>query len=214
MEHITKSKTLVILDAGHGINTPGKRSPKWKDGTQLFEWEFNRTIVDKLFGYLRAANISCIKLVTEDIDISLENRRLRINSLFKKYKKDYYIYVVSVHGNAAENSNANGIEVFTCKKQDDSDLIAELFLKELKELNWKMRYDVSDGDLDKEGNFGILKVECPAILTENGFYTNEEECKKMLDFYWQNQIVLAHMRAIIKIEYGEINLLRLKIYGT
>ena len=29
------SKT-IILDNGHGNNTPGKRSPKWEDGTQLF----------------------------------------------------------------------------------------------------------------------------------------------------------------------------------
>ena len=28
----------VLLDNGHGENTPGKRSPKWSDGSQLFEW--------------------------------------------------------------------------------------------------------------------------------------------------------------------------------
>ena len=43
-----KSNTLVILDNGHGINTPGKRSPVWDDGTQLFEWKFNRNIVKEL----------------------------------------------------------------------------------------------------------------------------------------------------------------------
>ena len=39
-------KPLIILDNGHGKETKGKRSPKWDDGTQLFEWEFNRAIVD------------------------------------------------------------------------------------------------------------------------------------------------------------------------
>jgi len=29
------SKTLVILDNGHGIDTPGKRSPIWSNNTQL-----------------------------------------------------------------------------------------------------------------------------------------------------------------------------------
>lgn len=28
---------LVVLDNGHGNNTPGKRSPVWDDGTQLYE---------------------------------------------------------------------------------------------------------------------------------------------------------------------------------
>lgn len=28
---------LIILDAGHGILTDGKRSPVWPNGSQLFE---------------------------------------------------------------------------------------------------------------------------------------------------------------------------------
>ena len=34
---LTNSKTLVILDNGHGIDTPGKRSPIWEGNTQLVE---------------------------------------------------------------------------------------------------------------------------------------------------------------------------------
>ena len=43
-----------ILDNGHGgiidgeYQTPGKRSPKWEDGTQLFEGEFNRAVVKRI----------------------------------------------------------------------------------------------------------------------------------------------------------------------
>ena len=37
-----KKKLTVILDAGHGKETPGKRSPKLKDNRQLLEWQFNR----------------------------------------------------------------------------------------------------------------------------------------------------------------------------
>ena len=42
-----ESNYLWILDNGHGgmidgvYQTPGKRSPVWPDGTQLFEGEFN-----------------------------------------------------------------------------------------------------------------------------------------------------------------------------
>jgi len=35
----------VILGAGHGIETKGKRSPIWTDGTQLMEYEFNRDVI-------------------------------------------------------------------------------------------------------------------------------------------------------------------------
>ena len=45
--HESSSKYLWLFDNGHGgiidgvYQTAGKRSPKWEDGTQLFEGEFN-----------------------------------------------------------------------------------------------------------------------------------------------------------------------------
>ena len=199
------SKTLVILDAGHGIDTPGKRSPVWSNGTQLFEWKFNRNIVDYIIGYLEVANISYVKLIEESQDISLKERVDRINSIFKEYKDKYKIYLVSIHGNAADNApTANGIEVFTSIGETKSDTIAEVFYSKLKNLGWKMRPNRSNKG-GKEENFYILKnSHCPAILTENGFYTNEEECKKMLDYYWQKEIALAHYKAIQDIEFKDL----------
>lgn len=199
------SKTLVILDNGHGIDTPGKRSPVWSNNTQLFEWKFNRDIVDYIIQYLQVANISYVKLVEETQDISLKDRVDRINSIFKEYKDKYKIYLISVHGNAADNApTANGIEVFTSIGETKSDIIAEVFYEKLKNLGWKMRPNRSNKG-GKEENFYILKNSyCPAVLTENGFYTNEEECKKMLDYYWQKEIALAHYKAIQDIEFKNL----------
>ena len=49
----------ILLDNGHGYDTPGKRSPIWPDGSQLFEWEFNRDIVSRIEILLKKAGISC-----------------------------------------------------------------------------------------------------------------------------------------------------------
>ncbi len=199
------SKTLVILDAGHGIDTPGKRSPIWSNNTQLFEWKFNRDIVDYIIGYLQVANISYVKLIEESQDISLKERVDRINTIYKENKDKYKVYLISIHGNAADNApTANGIEVFTSIGETKSDTIAEVFYSKLKNLGWKMRPNRSNKG-GKEENFYILKnSHCPAVLTENGFYTNEEECKKMLEFYWQKQIALAHYKAIQDIEFKDL----------
>jgi N-acetylmuramoyl-L-alanine amidase len=195
----------VILDAGHGIDTPGKRSPVWSNGTQLFEWKFNRNIVDYIIGYLQVANISYVKLIEESQDISLKERVDRINTIYKENKDKYKVYLISIHGNAADNApTANGIEVFTSIRETKSDTIAEVFYSKLKNLGWKMRHNRSNKG-GKEENFYILKnSHCPAVLTENGFYTNEEECKKMLEFYWQKQIALAHYKAIQDIEFKDL----------
>ena len=47
----------IILDAGHGKETPGKRSP---DGT-LLEWEFNRKLSNAIKKQCDELNIKCIQ---------------------------------------------------------------------------------------------------------------------------------------------------------
>ena len=63
-----------------------------------------------------------------------------------------------------------------------------------------MRTDYSDGDKDKEANFYVLKnTICPAVLTENFFMTNKEECKLLLSKEGRDRIASAHVKAIENI---------------
>ena len=201
-KYLTKSKTLVLLDAGHGSDTPGKRSPIWSDGKQLFEWAYNRVIVRYIKDYLKLMGVSYVDIVTENNDISLTERVERANSIYIKHKDDYeLIYLISIHGNAAKNEKANGIEVFTSIGQTMADPIAEMLYKELKKIGWRMRKDVQDGDNDKEAKFKMLTdTIMPAVLSENGFYTNEEECHRMMKFEWNMEVARAHYRTIFEIE--------------
>jgi len=201
-KHLVNSKTLVILDNGHGKDTPGKRSPVWDDGSQLFEWAYNRVLVKYISDYLKVLGVSYVILVPENEDISLKERVKRANNIYSTYKENYdLIYLVSIHGNAFTKPTVKGIEVFTSVGQTMADPIADIFYTELKNVGWKMRKDIQDGDNDKEEKFYILMhTTMPAILTENGFYTNEEECKKMLLFNWNMEIARAHYRAIWNIE--------------
>lgn len=58
----------------------------------------------------------------------------------------------------------------------------------------------------KEANFYVIKyTKMHAILTENGFFSNPEECEKMLDEIWRNKIAEAHVKAIVGIEKAELN---------
>ena len=60
-------KLVILLDAGHGgiidgkYQTSGKRSPKWKDGTQYFEGVGNRQIRDILYLLLIEAGYTVYK---------------------------------------------------------------------------------------------------------------------------------------------------------
>jgi len=63
----------------------------------------------------------------------------------------------------------------------------------------KIRGDWSDGDIDYEEGFYILKhTLCPCILTENGFMTNEQECRWLQTDEALEAITMTHVDGIAK----------------
>ncbi len=192
------SKYIYALDAGHGINTQGKRSPVWADGTQLFEWEYNRQIREEIVALLDIEKISYYIVNPEKFDVSLSERALRINRELAGYKK----IAISIHGNAAGAKEAQGFEVFTTRGTTMSDKLAEIMYNKVEKSKlFNMRKDTTDGDSDKEENFTILvQANCPIFLTESGFYTNEVECKKMMTTKFVKAVAKLHVDAIKEFE--------------
>ncbi|MBX2843776.1 MAG: N-acetylmuramoyl-L-alanine amidase, partial [Flammeovirgaceae bacterium] len=203
---MAKSKFLWLLDNGHGgiINgkyqTRGKRSPKLKKPWgQLFEGEFNRAIVSRVIEKAYYFGIRTANICPEEEDISLSKRVLRANDWHEEEK----CILVSVHANAGGGS---GIEVFTTPGETKSDKIATVFIEKMAEEfpEAKFRMDLSDGDPDKESPFFIIRhTRMPAILVENFFMDNEEECKKyLLTREGRDRIVDSYIKAMIQVEKG------------
>ena len=192
---------LIILDNGHGWNTPGKRSPIWSDGTQLREWEFNRKLTREIQIRLDNLGIPSMLLVPEKEDIPLRERVNRVNKIWEE-RKD--IILISIHGNAG---GGTGWECWTSIGETKSDYYAKLLYRSAGEhlIGWRLRSDYSDGDSDWESNFYILKyTHCPAILTENLFMDNEKDCKFMMSDEGIETLASLHVDAIIKM-YEENN---------
>ena len=188
---------IVILDNGHGKETPGKRSPVWSDGKQLFEWEFNRDIVRRIAEQLKAENIPFSILVPETNDVTLGERCRRANAIHAKNNKEAFL--VSVHANAG---GGTGWECYTSVGNTKSDAIATTIcdLAKQKFPGEKMRFDYSDGDPDQESQFYILKnTNCPAILTENFFMDNEKDCRFIMSNNGRQMIADLHVAAIKKV---------------
>ncbi len=207
--HQTESKYLWILDNGHGgmidgvYQTPGKRSPVWPDGTQLFEGEFNRAIVNRLMKKCEDNGIDAVNLVDTPKDISLTERVNTANKLAKSSQKPC-IYV-SIHADAFSDESANGWSVYTSPGTTKSDSIATiLFEKAAREFTGEyMRSDkYSDGDVDKEAKFTVLmNTSMPAILSENFFMTNSDNCHKyLLSEEGRDRIAKIHFQMIQQVE--------------
>ena len=190
----------ILIDPGHGIDTPGKRSP---DG--LFrEYLWNRQVADLILEGLLSAGVDASLVVTETNDVSLRNRVNRVNTICNRLGASN-VLLVSIHANAAGNGsawmNAKGWSCYTSRGKTKSDQVAECLYDafEAEFQDRKIRKDMSDGDRDWEENFYVLqKSKCPAVLLENFFYDNREECAWMLQEETKKRIASAAVKGIIK----------------
>lgn len=191
---------LILIDPGHGIDTPGKRSPDGK----FMEYLWNRQIADLLLDRFIKMGIDASLVVTETNDISLATRVQRVNRICSKVGASNVI-LLSIHSNAAGDGSkwmsAQGWSCYTSKGETKSDLISECLYDafETEFAEKKIRKDMSDGDRDWEENFYVLKKsKCPAVLLENFFYDNRDECSWLLKDETKERIADAIVKGIVQ----------------
>ena len=191
---------IILIDPGHGIDTPGKRSPDGK----FLEYLWNRQIADLLLDRFMIMGIDASLVVTETNDISLATRVQRVNRVCSKVGASNVI-LLSIHSNAAGDGSkwmsAQGWSCYTSKGETKSDVIAECLYDafEAEFAEKKIRKDMSDGDRDWEENFYVLqKSKCPAVLLENFFYDNRDECAWLLKDETKERIADAIVKGIVQ----------------
>lgn len=211
-----KKKMLLVLDAGHGgIDNNGVyvTCPNYKVGNPktyhkmavhnnkpYFEGELNRLIVKEIVKRL-PEDIDHFLTAPTYIDVPLKERvRLTNQKCDEIGAKN--VFFQSIHLNLF-NYKASGCEVFTTKGETGSDPCAEVLCEELeKEFKGelKMRFDLSDGDKDKEANYYvILGTKCRSVLSESLFFDSENDLSVLLNKGIE-RIAEAHVRAFIRIK--------------
>jgi N-acetylmuramoyl-L-alanine amidase len=197
IQHIspTSQKFMWIIDPGHSIHTPGKRS---SDG-EFLEYEFNRDIVRRMVPLLEKHGVPFL-FSLDDYDAikndntSLQERVKRINSFQEP------VITISIHSNAQDThgapwGEATGIEVWY--KQEDAFsrmLAATLQYNLLEALGWKDR-----GIKPSNRLYLLKKSKSPIVLSENGFFTNQLEKQALMLPEVRQKIAEAHVKTILKI---------------
>lgn len=194
------SKFKILIDNGHGIETPGKRSP---DG-RLREYAWAREVASMVVDELKSYGFDADLLTPEIKDVPLRERVDRVNRYCALYGRAN-VLLVSIHVNAAGDGsrwmNARGWSAYTTPSRTRSDDLAD-------DLYWAarqvfgapltIRADYSDGDPDWEENFYILKnTYCCAVLTENFFQDNKEDVEYLLSKKGKEDCVTVHVSGII-----------------
>lgn len=192
-----KDMPIVCLDAGHGIDTPGKKSP---DGT-LLEYEFNRDVANRIEEILARHEVEVLTCYGDN-DTSLDERCAMANL----FKADYF---VSIHANGfyykdenqkdiVEYNDVSGWEIYVISKGGKAEQLAKKIHKYSQELGLKDRGI-------KAENFQVLRdTDMPAVLIEHGFYTNKEECEKLKSDSFRQKCAECDAKGILEqlgIEY-------------
>ena len=190
----------ILINNGHGLNTPGKRSP---DG-QFLEALYNREIAKRIVAELQNKGYDAELLVPEEEDIPLKERVRRVNAHCQSLGKSNVI-LISIHVNAAGDGtkwmNATGWSCYTCKGQTESDRLATcLYDAAIKNFpDRRIRKDYSDGDPDWEENFYILRHSlCPAVLTENFFMDSHSDLEYLQSKDGKQAVVDTHAEGIME----------------
>lgn len=186
----------ILIDNGHGENTPGKCSP---DG-RLKEWSYTREIADRIVADLRKKGQDAERIVKEMVDIPLTVRCKRANNLYKETGGNAML--VSIHCNAAGSGeewlSAHGWSAFVSgNASNHSKNLASCLVRTAIAKEVYVRQPMP-GQLYWMQNLAICRdTICPAILTENFFQDNKEDVAFLLSEEGKRMVTQIHVDGIM-----------------
>lgn len=182
---------MIIIDAGHGVSTQGKKSPD----SSLLEYKYCREIADLVVEQLQAQGIEAQRIPTDDEDVSITKRCKLINQINPQL-------VVSIHCNAMGDGSqwmsAKGWGVYVYNKASQkSRHLANCLHDEALKQGLKIRKQKPNQKY-WEQNLGICRMtKCPTVLTENLFMDNKEDVQLLLSDFGKCKIVDLHVKGIL-----------------
>lgn len=168
---------LITAEAGHGMNTAGKRTPNFPDGSHMKENEFNTAALRHFKAALaNTPNVEVYDVAPETNDTPLKTRTDRANAKYREYKRKYGNNFKSVHVSFHANAYLGywgtwgGQGTFYHTNSTEGKKLALSVQKELVK-GTKLRDRGA-----KSANFHVLRETiAPAVLVEAAFMDNMEE---------------------------------------
>lgn len=166
----------IALDAGHGINTPGKRCLKSLDKAETREWVLNNRVANYVEEFLKEYEGYQLLRVddrTGKTDVPLATRTKKAN----EFKADIFI---SIHHNAGINGGSGGgivVYRYPNSSKFTKAMQKRLYDELIKETGLKGNRANPLG----EANFHVLReTKMAAVLIENGFMDSKVDAPIIL----------------------------------
>ena len=184
----------IVLDAGHGINTSGKRCLKSIDPKETREWTLNSRICNKIESYLKeyeGYSVLRVDDTTGKKDIALATRVNNAN----KYDANIYL---SIHHNAGiKGGNGGGLVAYTHTKVSDA---TKSWQKDLYNaiINATGLKGNRATPLAQDSFYVLRKTKMCAVLLECGFMDSKVDTPIILTEDFANKVAKACVDVIVK----------------
>ncbi len=190
---------IVALDDGHGIETLGKRTPLFDDGSFMKENEFNEAVMFYLKKYLTLQGLGVMYVAPEKTDTPLSTRIKRANDAGAS------IYI-SIHANAyGSNWNeANGFETYVYDIDDKN----TIYLAQCVHGACISDTGLRNRGIKEDGFYVLINSAMPAILLECGFMTNKVEAELLRSDSYRKTVANAITKGVCRyfgITYKGVN---------
>jgi N-acetylmuramoyl-L-alanine amidase len=188
----------ILIDNGHGVNTPGKCSPD----KRLREYAYAREIARRVEKCLKCKGYDAQRIVEEETDIPLSVRCKRVNDICKQVGTKN-VLLVSIHNNAAGTDGkwheARGFSAHVgMNASSKSKMLAQYLWNEAIQQGLKGNRSVPAAPYIAQ-NLAICRdTACPAVLTENLFQDNKEDVKLLLSEEGKEKVTATHVNAIVE----------------
>jgi N-acetylmuramoyl-L-alanine amidase len=188
----------ILIDNGHGENTPGKCSPD----KRLREYAYAREIARRVEKCLKCKGYDALRIVEEETDIPLSVRCKRVNDICKQVETKN-VLLVSIHNNAAGADGkwhaARGFSAHVgLNASSKSKMLAQYLWNEAIQQGLKGNRSVPAAPYIAQ-NLAICRdTACPAVLTENLFQDNKEDVELLLSEEGKEKVTATHVNAIVE----------------
>lgn len=188
----------ILIDNGHGEDTPGKCSPD----KSLKEYAYCREIAQRVSRELSRRGLDSILLVPEKTDIALKERVRRANAWCAKLGSKNVV-LVSIHNNAAGADgkwhDARGFSVMVSNNAStNSKRLALIFTRRATDKGLMGNRWVPEEGYWVQSLAMTRDTNCPAVLTENLFQDNREDVAYLLSEEGKQAIAELHVESIVE----------------
>ena len=196
---LSGERPVLVLDAGHGGNDPGKVGV---DGS--LEKDINLAIALKLKNYLEQSDVEVV--LTRESDAGLYetgDRRKKMADMkhrCEKIRENNPAIVVSIHQNSYHQEPVSGGQVFYYRGSERGKRLAELL---------QQRFDYVLGEQNRrtakanDNYYLLLHVKCPIVIVECGFLSNWKEAALLNTEEYQDQLAWTIHMGIMEYLNGQ-----------